>query len=186
MLNGPELGKALERAMARKGVKNADLAARYKVKGPSVVGWKKTGRISKATLFDLMDYFSDVASPEDWGIKTTQNTPHRQQGLMVREPHSEYNALGETAKNSIDSIVRSVGGSDVGIAEVAEFVATSSSKPRGEKLLRKDDPAVRHEMSAQQKRLVRVVKMLAGRLTNDEAASFAQLIEAAAGRRPPE
>ena len=68
MLTGPELGAAIEAAVVKKGITKKKLAEDFGVKPPSVQGWIKNGRIDKAKLFDLMQYFSDVVDSSHWGI----------------------------------------------------------------------------------------------------------------------
>lgn len=68
MLTGPELGAAIEAAVAIKGITKKKLAEDFGVKPPSVQGWIKHGRIDKARLFQLMSYFSDVVTEEHWGL----------------------------------------------------------------------------------------------------------------------
>lgn len=68
MLTGKELGAAIEQARLAKGVSKKKLAEDFGVAPPSVQGWVKTGRIDKAKLMELMDYFSDVARPTHWGL----------------------------------------------------------------------------------------------------------------------
>lgn len=68
MLTGEKLGKQIEKARNLKGVSNAEIARLFNVKPPSVQGWIKTGRISKDKLMELIEFFSDVARPEDWGL----------------------------------------------------------------------------------------------------------------------
>lgn len=68
MLTGPELGAAIESARLAKGVSKKRLAEDFGVKPPSVQGWVKSGRIDKRKLMELIEYFSDVASPQHWGL----------------------------------------------------------------------------------------------------------------------
>ncbi|MCX2706084.1 MULTISPECIES: hypothetical protein [Pseudomonas] len=70
MLTGPELGAAIEAARIAKGVSKKKLADDFQVKPPSVQGWVKNGRIDKSKLMDLIAYFSDVVSPEHWGLRS--------------------------------------------------------------------------------------------------------------------
>ncbi|WP_024666517.1 hypothetical protein [Pseudomonas syringae] len=69
MLTGPELGAAIESARIAKGVSKKKLADDFTVKPPSVQGWVKTGRIDKSKLMDVIAYFSDVVTPEHWGLR---------------------------------------------------------------------------------------------------------------------
>lgn len=73
MLNGKELGQAIEAAYKMKkdtGVisSKADVARHFGIKTPSVYDWVKKGSISKDKLPELWAYFSDVAGPEHWGL----------------------------------------------------------------------------------------------------------------------
>jgi hypothetical protein len=68
MLTGHELVEALERAIALKGVKTADVARHFGIKGPSLYDWLKHGRIGKQHLSALISYFSDVVPPSHWGL----------------------------------------------------------------------------------------------------------------------
>lgn len=69
MFTGEKLGKAIAEAINRKGVSKADVAKHFKIKPPSVTGWIRTGRISKEHIGKLVEYFSDVAKPEHFGIE---------------------------------------------------------------------------------------------------------------------
>lgn len=86
MLNGPELGKALQDAMRRKGTRNVDLARAFKIKPPSVYAWTRHGRIDKKHLDGLISYFADVVGPEHWGI----TGPMRRDGAEVNESLPVY------------------------------------------------------------------------------------------------
>ncbi|MCO7513739.1 phage repressor protein [Pseudomonas guariconensis] len=68
MLTGTELGKAIEAARLAKGISKKKLAEDFGVAAPSVQGWVKTGRIDKAKLMQLIDYFSDVVDARHWGL----------------------------------------------------------------------------------------------------------------------
>ena len=68
MLTGKELGTAIDEAIRMKGVKKADVAREFGVKPPSVTGWIQTGRIAKEHLGKLVEYFSDVVSPSQFGM----------------------------------------------------------------------------------------------------------------------
>lgn len=69
MLTGKELGEALRRAIALKGVKQVEVAEHFGVKPPSVQDWLKRGVIGKDKLPELWAYFSDVVGPEHWGLE---------------------------------------------------------------------------------------------------------------------
>lgn len=68
MLTGKELGDALKSAMAEKGVKQADVAAAFGIRQPSVSEWLSTGRIGKKHIPKLIEYFSDAVGPDHWGL----------------------------------------------------------------------------------------------------------------------
>lgn len=73
MLTGKELGDAIRTAIAIKGTTQAALARHFGVKSPSVAGWLADGRIDKAKLIEMFDYFSDVVGPEHWGLPAQSN-----------------------------------------------------------------------------------------------------------------
>lgn len=63
-----------------KGVSNADVAREFKIKPPSVIDWKKFGRIGKQHIEHLVAFFSDVVGPEHWGIErlpSSQESTHK-------------------------------------------------------------------------------------------------------------
>jgi len=73
MLTGKQLGQAIAQAIALKKAsgaikREADVAAHFGVKQPSLADWKKRGTISKEKLPELWRYFSDVVGPEHWGL----------------------------------------------------------------------------------------------------------------------
>lgn len=69
MLAGQELGEALARAMAIKGVGPSALARQFKVTPSSIGDWRKRGCIHKRHLGPLVEFFSDVVPPAHWGLK---------------------------------------------------------------------------------------------------------------------
>ncbi|MER5000353.1 hypothetical protein KDV89_12580 [Providencia stuartii] len=74
MLNGKDLGRAIEQAINKKlasgSVKSkTEIARHFNVKLPSIYDWIKKGSISKDKLPELWSYFSDVVGPEHWGLK---------------------------------------------------------------------------------------------------------------------
>ncbi|MBN7841180.1 hypothetical protein J0A78_14615 [Providencia rettgeri] len=74
MLNGKDLGRAIEQAINKKlasgSVKSkTEIARHFNVKLPSIYDWIKKGSISKDKLPELWNYFSDVVGPEHWGLK---------------------------------------------------------------------------------------------------------------------
>lgn len=68
MLTGPELGAALKEAMRLKGVRQAAVAAHFKIAQPSVSEWIRYGRIGKQHIPTLVSFFADVVGPEHWGL----------------------------------------------------------------------------------------------------------------------
>ena len=68
MLSGKDLARALVVAMEKKPVGTNELARHFGIKSSSVSEWRKTGKISKEKIAPLIDFFSDVAGPEHWGL----------------------------------------------------------------------------------------------------------------------
>jgi len=68
MLTGAELGKALEKAMTLKQVRQPAVAKEFGVKQPSVSEWIKFGRIGKRHIPHLVEWFAEVVGPEHWGL----------------------------------------------------------------------------------------------------------------------
>lgn len=54
--------------MTRKGVTQQQVADAFGIHQPSVSYWVKTGRVGKAKLNPLFQFFADVAGPEHWGL----------------------------------------------------------------------------------------------------------------------
>ncbi|BCF88708.1 hypothetical protein [Paraburkholderia largidicola] len=75
MLTGTELGAAIARAIERKGVTKKAFADAMGVKPASVQDWIKYGRIAKNRIADLVQYFSDVAGPDYWGLEYVSTAP---------------------------------------------------------------------------------------------------------------
>ncbi|WP_158667279.1 LexA family protein [Vitreoscilla sp. C1] len=73
MLKGEELGRAIDEAIKLKGVTKVKVAEHFGIKPPSVNSWIKTGRIGKEHIEKLVDYFSDVVSPEHFGLERLYN-----------------------------------------------------------------------------------------------------------------
>ena len=73
MLTGEELGRAIDEAIKLKGVTKVKVAEHFGIKPPSVNSWIKTGRISKEHIEKLVEYFSDVVSPEHFGLENLYN-----------------------------------------------------------------------------------------------------------------
>ena len=85
MLTGKELGKAIAEAIRMKGVTQAAVARRFKVKPPSVSDWIKRGTIDKGKLDDLFAYFRDVVGPEHWG-RAPISEAHQPKALSEKLP----------------------------------------------------------------------------------------------------
>ena len=68
MLSGPELGKAIAKAMEEMHVNQKQVAAAFHVSQPSVSEWLKHGRVAKKHIPKLIDYFSKVVGPDYWGL----------------------------------------------------------------------------------------------------------------------
>lgn len=81
MLTGPALGQAINQARIAKKMTKADLAREFSVKTPSVQGWIQSGRIDKAKLFAMMQFFSNVVGPTHWGIETFDGVDPKLAGL---------------------------------------------------------------------------------------------------------
>ncbi len=74
MKRGEELGKAIAEALELKidGIKcksKAEVARALGVQPPSLYGWMARGRISKAKLLQILNFFSDVTTPQHWGLE---------------------------------------------------------------------------------------------------------------------
>lgn len=104
MLKGKELGAAIAAAIKLKrerfGTRKVDVARHFDVKPPTVQDWEKTGRIGKDKLPELVNYFSDVVSPEHWGLSDAM-------AAMLSETGDELARDGDEIR--ILKILRSVG-----------------------------------------------------------------------------
>lgn len=111
MLNGKELGQAIEAAYQLKKASGAisskaDIARHFKIKTPSVYDWVKKGSISKDKLPELWHYFSDVVGPEHWGLAEwpcvlKQGYPSSDEATQqheVREPSSARRGYGDATR----------------------------------------------------------------------------------------
>ncbi len=72
MLTGPDLGKAIRRALEAKrdatGLSLASMARQvFGVQPESVQGWMRTGAISKPNFEKLRGYVADVVGDSHWG-----------------------------------------------------------------------------------------------------------------------
>lgn len=77
MKTGTALGIAIKDAIEKKidsgKVKTkAQIAEHFGIKPPSLYTWINTGNIGKDKIFELFRYFSDVVTPEHWGITDIQ------------------------------------------------------------------------------------------------------------------
>lgn len=73
MLNGKELGRAIEKAYKLKEAtgavsSKADVARHFGIRTPSIYDWFKKGSIGKEKLPELFRFFSDVVGHEHWGM----------------------------------------------------------------------------------------------------------------------
>lgn len=85
MLAGQELGQALERAMAMKGIGPSALARQFNVTPSSVGDWRKRGCIHKRHLGRLVEFFADVVPPSHWGLKPLRDEKgHHLPGIGTR------------------------------------------------------------------------------------------------------
>jgi hypothetical protein len=84
MLNGPELGAAIEAARIKKGVTKVAMAEYFGVQPPSIQDWVKRGTIDKAKLPALWQYFSDVANASHWGLDDWEPIQHPSEGAKPR------------------------------------------------------------------------------------------------------
>ena len=75
MLAGRELGEALTRAMAIKGIGPSALARHFNVTPSSVGDWRRRGCIHKRHLGPLVAYFADVVPPSHWGLQARPGAP---------------------------------------------------------------------------------------------------------------
>ena len=89
MLTGKELGDAIEAARIAKGISKKKLAEDFGVAAPSVQGWVKTGRIDKAKLMQLIEYFRPEVDSAHWGLPRF---------ILIDEAHR---TLSSTASNMI-------------------------------------------------------------------------------------
>ncbi|MGF6127232.1 phage repressor protein C with HTH and peptisase S24 domain [Pseudomonas frederiksbergensis] len=101
MLTGKELGAAIESARLAKGVSKKKLAEDFGVKPPSVQGWVNSGRIDKSKLMQLIDYFSDVAKPDHWGLSDQMSAYLG--SASIEEPRSSYTANHDLRLPSIET-----------------------------------------------------------------------------------
>lgn len=100
MLNKQELGKAIGDAIKLKiatgAIKTqAEVAAHFNIKPPSISDWKAKGTIAKSRIPELFRYFSDVAGPKHWGLSEAEWPS----GLSAPEKNSEDNP---TSTNSVE------------------------------------------------------------------------------------
>lgn len=106
MLTGPELGAALKAAMQLKGgMSQTALANEFGVRQPSVSEWIKFGRISKSHIPKLIEFFSDVAGPDHWGIPISKDEFDlilAYRSLSTGKQQTVYLAVKEAAKREIE------------------------------------------------------------------------------------
>ncbi|HGM9795839.1 TPA: hypothetical protein ACKREB_001810 [Proteus mirabilis] len=97
MLNGKDLGRAIEQAINKKlssgSVKSkTEIARHFNVKLPSIYDWIKKGSISKDKLPELWSYFSDVVGPEHWGLKEFHLPLNKAESRCTHDEH-QLNSL---------------------------------------------------------------------------------------------
>lgn len=84
MLNGKELGAAIDAARVAMGITKAELAEQMGVKAPSVQGWVAKGLIDKENLFALMRFFAGTVGPEHWGMPAIDGVDPRLTVLVTQ------------------------------------------------------------------------------------------------------
>lgn len=104
MFEGEKLGAAIKEAIAKKGIRQADLADELEVRPPAISGWIKTGKISRENMQRLISYFSDVVPPSHFGIEnmvmSSEPLPYRtDEGKYVLNPK---NAEGQVLIEQLD------------------------------------------------------------------------------------
>lgn len=90
MHTGKKLGEAIRIAVQKKidsrAVRSkAEIARHFRIKPPSMYDWFNRGSIAKGKLPELFRYFSDVVTPDHWGI-TEEDEPF----WNLNEPRSVY------------------------------------------------------------------------------------------------
>ena len=65
--DGQELGRAIREAIRAAGLTSSEAARAFGVKAPSVLGWYRTGRISKPHLAAVMKRTEGKVPIEHWG-----------------------------------------------------------------------------------------------------------------------
>lgn len=93
MFSGKKLGEAIDIAIKLKGVRKADVARAFSIKPPSVTSWIKTGRVNKTHIDRLISYFSDVVTPEHFGISSVEPTTNHY--CSVRLPLLSWEEAGD-------------------------------------------------------------------------------------------
>lgn len=84
MLEGKDLGAAIEAARVAKGITKSELAEQMGVKAPSVQGWIAKGMIDKANLFALMRFFTGIVGPDHWGMSAIEGVDPRLTVLVTQ------------------------------------------------------------------------------------------------------
>ncbi|ENY6787219.1 hypothetical protein ACF1CY_004757 [Providencia rettgeri] len=120
MLNGKDLGRAIEQAINKKlasgSVKSkTEIARHFNVKLPSIYDWIKKGSISKDKLPELWSYFSDVVGPEHWGLKEL-HTP-----LKKVEPNGTQN------EQQFDDLIHAYTSASAERKEIINFLLLQNS-----------------------------------------------------------
>ena len=116
MLSGKELGRAIEQAIEKKlsagsAKSKAEIARHFKIKPPSIYDWINKGSISKEKLPELWNYFSDVVSPDHWGLQGYPITGNSQESTSTELTFKEdsidelYKHASEEKKAIVDFIL---------------------------------------------------------------------------------
>lgn len=118
MLTGEKLGAAIRAAIKKKGVTQEEVARHFGVRQSSVSEWCKYGRISKANLPALFDYFKEVVPVSHWGLyPEAHSTP-----LVAAEPEFAAQAL------ALHQIIDRLAGDERLLAEAASFLNYLASR----------------------------------------------------------
>lgn len=118
MLTGEKLGAAIREAIKKKGVTQQQVAQHFGVRQSSVSEWCKYGRISKANLPALFDYFKDVVQVSHWGLYPEAHATT----LTAAEPEATQRTL------ELHRILDQLAGDDRLMEEAASFLNYLASR----------------------------------------------------------
>ena len=104
MFEGEKLGAAIKEAIAKKGIRQADLADELEVRPPAISGWIKTGKISRENMQRLISYFSDVVPPSHFGIENMVTIPELYAGYRTDEGNYTLNPNNTQDKILIEQL----------------------------------------------------------------------------------